>query len=107
MTGYNVAHGDTAAVRLDLDNDYGAYNYYTAIIERVCWWDDEDNTWNDVDKAADQIHEFVTEIRTGERKPEFGEIFDADLDAVNWREIVTDNLRETNLQEGRDAEAGS
>ncbi|WP_063042150.1 MULTISPECIES: hypothetical protein [Nocardia] len=106
MTGYNVAHGDTAAVQLDLDNDYGTYKTYQNLISHLAWWDEEGSTWNDVDKAADAVREFVEGIKTGERTPEFGEIFDADLGSVDFREIVTDVLRETNLQEKRDADAG-
>lgn len=107
MTGYNAAHGDTAAVQLDLNNDYGLYTSYMGIISRVCWFDDDDNTWNDVRKAAGEVREFVTELRANSaREGHTGEIFDADLESVNWTEIVTDVLAEKNLEDGRNSTVG-
>lgn len=105
MTGYNVAHGDTAAVRLDLDNDYDAYKTYMGIIERTAWFDEEDSTWNDVEKAADRVKAYVSELGGGDEGA-YGEIRDADLNSVDWVEIVTDVLQETNLQDKRDRLAG-
>lgn len=108
MTGYNTAHGDTAAVQLDLNNDQGAYTEYMDIIHRAAWWDEADNTWNDVDKAAEQVEQYVKELKrtSAGEIPEFGEIWDADLGSVNWEEIVTDVLEEGNIQAGRDRRAG-
>jgi hypothetical protein len=105
MTGYNMAHGDTNAVQLDLNNDEFAYRGYMAIIRRIVWWDDNDGTWNDIDKAANAVRAFAGEL-TGDDNGAYGEIRDADFDAVNWQEIVTDVLQEENLQEGRERDAG-
>ncbi|QNJ57165.1 hypothetical protein L3Y21_gp101 [Gordonia phage Rabbitrun] len=107
MTGYNIAHGDTSAVRLDLMNDHGTY-LETMRIVRVAWWDDDDNTWNDIDKAASQLRDYVAEIqaRADQDLPEFGEIRDADLSGVDFRELITDELEELNIQDGRERTAG-
>ena len=107
MTGYNVAHGDTNAVQMNLNNDQGLYSAYMGIIDNATWWDEDDNTWNDVDKAAAELKEFVTEVRANTPPGgQVGEIHDADLDSVDWEEIVTDVLTEENLAEGRNAEDG-
>lgn len=106
MTGYNVAHGDTEAVQLDLNNDEFAYREYMHIINRTCWFDEEDNTWNSVQEAANRVELFVREIQSGKRIPEFGEIFDADLSTVDFRLIVAEVLAEENIQEKRPSTLG-
>ena len=105
MTGYNVCHGDTEAVQMNLDNDEFAYKSYLAIIDRIAWWDDDDNTWNDVQKAAKAVAAFTSELGA-QSGGQYGEIFDADLSRVGWVEIVTDVLYQKNLDEGREGKAG-
>jgi hypothetical protein len=106
MTGYNKAHGDTHAVRMNLDNEEYAYRTYTRLIDRAAWWDDDDSTWNGIDRAARELREFVETELAGSDSPQFGEIRDANLAGVRWDGIVIDYLSQTNLDEGRTADAG-
>jgi hypothetical protein len=103
MTGYRKAHGDLAAIDLDISNDYGAYKESQRIFD-VAWWDDDDNTWNDVTKSAKLLRQFVSELDTSQ--PEFGDIAGIDFAGVNWEALVIAELQERNLQDGRPMDAG-
>lgn len=105
MTGYNRAHGDTGAVQLDLINDYTAYKTYMTLIHTHTTW--TDGAWSGVQDAVQVVETYVRQLEGHSgHKPEYGEIRDADLDAVDWQKIVLDVLHETNLQAGRDYDAG-
>lgn len=102
MTGYNEAHGDTAAVKLILDN---TREYRDTVIERIdsfVRW--TGSTWVGVPRAAESIR-YYTQTIAG-KADAADEIRDADLSAVNWTAIVSDDLAERNLEAGRDALAG-
>jgi hypothetical protein len=103
MTGYREAHGDLAAIDLAISNDYWAYKETQKIYD-VAWWDDDDNTWNDVTKAASLLRQFVSELDSSQ--PQFGDVDGVDFAGVNWVQLVIDELKERNLQAGRQLEAG-
>ncbi|AXQ64487.1 hypothetical protein L3Y19_gp096 [Gordonia phage Neville] len=105
MTGYNMAHGDTDGVQMNLANDQGTYTELMRCV-RIAWWDDDDNTWNDVDRAATELREFVTALQPNAMAFHLTEIRDADLATVDFREIITDELEELNIQDGRERTAG-
>lgn len=109
MTGYNTTHGDTAAVALNLNNTEGTYKEYQRCVQ-LAWWDEDDHTWNDVDKAAAALGQYVEELQayahSVQDRGNLGEIADAQLAAVDFRELITDELEELNIQEGRAREAG-
>ena len=100
--GYAYEHGDAATVQLAVMNTEWTYRAVMKIIG-TAWWDDDDQTWNDLDKAARQYREL------GESLPRAGDFIDLaglDYDAVDWAELVRDELAEVNIQEGRDSLAG-
>lgn len=103
MSGYRKAHGDLAAIDLDISNDYWAYKE-TQRIYRVAWWDDDDNTWNDIGKAAKLLRQFVSELDT--TQAEFSDIAGIDFATVDWEALVVSELKEYNLQDGRAYDAG-
>jgi hypothetical protein len=103
MTGYRKAHGDYAAICLDVNNDYHAYTAAQLIID-VAWYDDDDNTWNDIDEAAALLHDFVSTLDTS--LPKFSDIAGADLASIDWRAMVVEEIQERNLQDGRPRNAG-
>ncbi|UDL15351.1 hypothetical protein SEA_KUDEFRE_135 [Gordonia phage Kudefre] len=110
MTGYNQAHGDTNGVRMNLANEQGAYSKYMGAVS-IAWWDEDDNTWNDVDKAAARLKQDTTELQEyaralGDDGAAWSEIRDADLSSVDFVELITEELEELNVQEGRDRLAG-
>lgn len=104
MSGYSNWDGDTAAVKETLDNVEGLYREYRRIIGRVAWFDEDDNTWEDVEKAADEVRDTVGPLLR--ELVESGELRGVDLDSVDWVEIVKEELNQTNLDEGRAADAG-
>lgn len=103
MSGYRKAHGDLAAIDLDISNNYWAYKETQRIYD-IAWWDDDDSTWNDISKAAKLLRQFVSELDT--TQPEFGDIAGIDFATVNWEALVVSELQERNLQEGRKVDAG-
>ncbi|QGH75857.1 hypothetical protein L3Y25_gp107 [Gordonia phage Syleon] len=111
MTGYNQAHGDTNGVRMNLANEQGAYDEYMRAV-RVAWWDEDDNTWNDIDKAVAKLKSYTESLQVYARGlgddggSEWSEIRDADLSSVDFAELITEELEELNVQEGRDRLAG-
>lgn len=106
MTGYNEEHGHTAAVHLVLANEQNLYDEHQRIV-RGCWWDDEDNTWNGVDEAAEALRDYVTFLGVMlPRHDGYDDLLDAELSTVDWPELIVSELREQNLSEGRAADAG-
>lgn len=106
MTGYNKAHGDTHAVRLDLSNDQEYYTEFMRCVA-IAQWDDEAGRWSDIDRAAEELSVYVAFLQTTST-PEGrnGEIMDADLKTVDYRELITSELAEHNLEAGRPRESG-
>lgn len=97
---------DTTMVDQIIDNIEVLYNERVRLINRVTWWDDDDDTWNDIGQAAVKLNEFVTDaIRAN---PSVAEQFDADvhLRAVDWEELVCGELEQCNRDAGRSAGAG-
>lgn len=67
------------------------------------WFDEDDNTWNDIDKAiaatSDLLREFVIVGITTDFSLD-------DLDEINYEEIVIGELEEINIADGRDRRIG-
>jgi hypothetical protein len=103
-SGYAIAHGDTAAVSLVVNNTYETYKATQHIIDRTTWWDDSDSTWNDIDKAAQQYREIVESI--DRHADGMTDLVGIDYDAVDFAQLIRDELVERNLQDGRDGLAG-
>ncbi len=105
MTGYNQAHGDTEAVRLDLCNDQQLYAGYTRCVE-IANWDGPASRWVDVDAAQAALRDFVQAVQAGPREPVAAEIKDADLAAVDFMDLIRRELTQRNLDAGREGGAG-
>lgn len=107
MTGYNIAHGDTNAVYLNLANSMELDGKMKEIVSSAFY---ENGEWYAVDTAADKLKAYVQELQalgTALDKPgNLGEIVDADLNAVDWIGLVLRELIQINLDEDRDDEAG-
>lgn len=104
MSGYLAAHGPTATVDLVVSNTYEPYKAVQSIIDRVTWWDDDDNTWNDVDKAAGEYRAVVESINR--HADGMTDLIGVDYDEVDFEQLIRNELVERNLIEGRDGEAG-
>lgn len=109
MTGYNNAHGHTAAVRLNLTNNEPLYRQFQQRVALATWGDDE-REWTGVDRAAQQLKQYVEEIQTLGRatdpRGDLGEISDAALEDVDWHDLIVTELSQRNLDDGREASAG-
>lgn len=106
MTGYNVAHGDTAAVKLDLDNNREARERVVELINHWCKWTGTE--WTGVPSAAGAVKYLAQRLarKIENDRESYAEIRDADLSAVNWTSIVSDDLVEKNIEAGREDFAG-
>ncbi|WP_336794416.1 hypothetical protein [Gordonia malaquae] len=109
MTAFNKAHGDTAAVRMNLTSNEPLYREYMKRVG-VATWDEDDHEWTGVETAAQQLKQYVQEIQTLGRatdpRGDLGEISDAALDEVDWYTLIVDELVQRNLDDGRDESAG-
>ncbi len=106
MTGYNQAHGDTRAVRLDLTNDQEFYTEFMRCVG-IAQWDGDEGRWRDIDKAAEELSVYVAFLQTtSAREGRNGEIMDADLQSVDYRELITLELYDRNLEAGRPGDTG-
>lgn len=104
MSGYRDAHGDTETVRLVVMNTYETYQEVVRIVTCITWWDDDDNTWNDIDKAAREYRAMVEGLDPG--ADGFTDLQGVDYDDVDFAQLIRDELYDANLQEGRDGLAG-
>ncbi|MGI6797974.1 hypothetical protein [Gordonia sihwensis] len=70
----------------------------------------EDGEWNSVDTAAEKLKVYVQELQAlGNALSDhgdLGEIVDADLNSVDWIDLIVRQLTQINFDEGRPAEAG-
>jgi len=105
MTGYNDAHGDTQAVKLNLANNADLYRDYMKAVS-LAEWDTTTSRWLHIDRAADAVRAQVAHLAAQPRRPETGEIHDAHLDDVDYTELVALELNARNLDAGRPADAG-
>ena len=103
MSGYAMAHGDTAAVQLVVMNTYDTYKAVCRIIS-TAWWDDSDSTWNDIDHAAREYRAMVESLDPS--ADGFTDLQGIDFDNVDFVQLVGDELYEVNLQDGREGKAG-
>lgn len=103
-SGYAMAHGDTEAVRLVVMNYEHTYCEVVRITTRVAWWDDSDDTWNDIDKAVREYRALVESLDPN--ADGFTDLQGIDLDQVDFVQLVRDELYEINLQDGREGNAG-
>lgn len=104
MSVYSNNHGDTEAVRLVMMNDYGAYQAVMYIVNHTPWWDDDDDTWNDIGKAAREYRALMDDI---DRNADgFTDLIGVDYDGVDFAQLIKDELYEINLQENRAGKAG-
>lgn len=90
-------------ISLVINNDYDTYQELMRIIG-IAWWDDDDNTWNDVNKAAKALRGFVSELDPN--VDGFSDLKGIDYSSVNWESIITEELEELNVQDGRERSAG-
>lgn len=104
MSVYSQTRGDTQAVRLVVMNTYDTYKALMPIISRVTWWDDDDSTWNDIDKAAKDYRAMVEMIPRN--ADGMTDLIGVDYDRVDWFQLIRDELYEVNLKEGRKGDAG-
>ena len=106
MTGYNIAHGDTAAVKLDLDNNREAREQVIGRINHWVKWNG--SAWIGVPRAADSLLALAQQLarKVETDRNSYAEIRDADLSTVDWISIVGDDLAERNIEAGRDDLAG-
>lgn len=99
MTGYNEAHGDTAAVAMAIANDRQASEHFQSLLAERTHWDGQQ--WQGISTAAAEL-----EISARSWKSRIGEIKDADFAKVSWTEIVSSELQERNVEAGRGQYAG-
>ncbi|AAN01746.1 hypothetical protein P755_gp125 [Mycobacterium phage Quink] len=104
MSGYLEEHGPTATVSLVVNNTYETYKAVQYVIDRVTWWDDDDDTWNDIDKAAAEYRAIVESINR--RADGMQDLIGIDYNEVDFHQLVRDELAERNVIEGRNGEAG-
>lgn len=71
-------------------------------IAAVSWWDEERASWNDVEKAAEQLSAFVADSLGSDLLPLKG----VDFQSVDWAAIVSECLEELNVESGRDRTVG-
>lgn len=95
---------DEDAVQLIVANYEGPYREMRRIIERVCWWDDDDQTWNDLDSAARQYRDLVKSLDP--TAPGMTDLQDIDVDSVDFHALIVEELEQVNLDEGRECGAG-
>lgn len=99
-----MTRSDTSYVRLVVMNTEPTYREVMRIVNRVAWWDDDDNTWNDVDKAARAYREMVEGLDPA--ADGFTDLQGIDYDNVDFVELIRDELYQVNLDEGREGDAG-
>ncbi|WP_301851026.1 hypothetical protein [Rhodococcus pyridinivorans] len=97
------AEESTEAVRITLSNISPLYIQWQKIL-RTAWWDDRDNTWNDVDKAASELKDYVSTIDPN--LPGHGDLRGINHADVNWTELISGELEELNHNAGRPRAAG-
>lgn len=94
---------DTDTIYHVLANLEGLYRQFQSIVGQA-WWDDDDNTWNDINKSAKQLSEFVSGIDT--TPDELGDLRGINLDRIDWNELIVGELRQANKDAGRAENAG-
>jgi hypothetical protein len=102
MSAYSDAHGPEAAVDLVVANDRDGYEKLQAELSYHCTFSDVDG-WGGVDEAAAAYRHLV------EATPALRgncDLDGVDLAAVDWPALVRSELRERNVQSGRDERAG-
>ncbi|OHU47376.1 hypothetical protein BKG82_27595 [Mycobacteroides chelonae] len=99
MSGYNEAHGDTAAVALAIANDREASEHFQSVLDKHTRWDGKQ--WQGISPAAAEL-----EASAKPWQGRIGEIKDADFTKVSWTEIVASELQERNIEAGRNQYAG-
>src|SRR5690606_20190470 len=104
ISGYLEAHGPTATVDLVVSNTYETYKAVQHIIDRTAWWDDDDSTWNDIDKAATEYRAMVGAI--DRHADGMTDLVGIDYNEVDFQQLIRNELIERNLMDGRDGEAG-
>jgi hypothetical protein len=102
MNGERMSDEDT--VSMVVNNYEGPYRELQDILNRVCWWDDDDSTWNDIDKAADRYRELVTALNPD--ADGFSDLKGIDLSRVDFREMIREELEQVNLDNGREPGSG-
>lgn len=93
----------TNTVRIILHNYEPIYRAFQQTVRRA-WWDDDDNTWNDIDKAAAELKQLTTALDA--HADGMSDLLKVDYAQVDWAELVTDELEEINLSEDRPQLAG-
>lgn len=91
------------SIALVINNYEPTYREFQRIVG-IAWWDDDDNTWNDLDTAAKALRGLVSELDPDEDG--FSDLKGIDYSSVDWESIITEELEELNIQEGRGRTAG-
>lgn len=94
---------NTNTVRIILNNYEPLYRAFQKTVS-VAWWDEDDNTWNDVGKAADEVKALA--LALDGHADGLSDLLKVDYATVNWNGIIEDELEEINLQEDRERRAG-
>jgi hypothetical protein len=92
------------AIQLVVNNYEPVYRELRRIIDRITWWDDDDDTWNDIDKAAQEYRGLVESLDPD--APGFSDLQGINYEAVDFIGLVHEELEQENLDAGRRAEAG-
>lgn len=85
-----------------VSNIESVYDDFMSVVNRIPWWDDEDDTWNDVDKAVAALTGMFCEVFTSHDEWERGTLFTE----IDIQELVESELEEINSNNGRDKRAG-
>lgn len=94
----------TVAVHHMIGNIDPYYTEWMRIVQ-IARWDEPDNTWSDVPKAARELKTLVAQIDP--KTAGFGDLASINLDRdVDWEELITGELEVANRAAGRAARAG-
>lgn len=85
-----------------LSNDQESHHEFMQAIY-LAWFDEEDNTWNDVERAIALTSDIMREKVINGVTEDF--TLD-DLDDIDYRELVVSELEEINVEEGRPQKIG-
>lgn len=99
MSGYNEAHGDTAAAAMAIANDREANERFQSLLDEHARWDGKQ--WQGISRAAAEL-----EASARSWQGRIDEIKDADFTKVSWAEIVSSELEDRNIEAGRNQYAG-
>lgn len=98
-----MSNTPTQTVRIILNNYEPLYRAFQQVVNQS-WWDEDDNTWNDIDKSVKDVRALTQALDA--HAPGLTDLLKVDYDDVDWNEIIEEELEERNIQEDRDRRAG-